>query len=141
MKRYSTLKTKAPLRARKPWNPKRSTLKVRTVLKATKPMKKVGKVGRANSAARKQIAIIAEKIDMKKCELGLVGCLISWPLAPAHRHKRAWYKGDAKLLADPKQWVCACQGCHDTIEFDPVLTEEIFMRLRGPAEGMNAAPL
>lgn len=135
MKRYSTLKTKTPLRTRKAWKPKRSPLK------ATKPMKKVGKVGRANSAARKKIAQIAEKLDMKKCELSLVDCTVSWPLAPAHRHKRAWYKGDAKLLADPKQWVCACQGCHDEIEFDPVLTEEIFIRLRGPEEGTNAAAL
>lgn len=134
MKRYSTLKTKTPLKARKPWNPKRSALKVRTVLKATKPMRKVGKVGRANSAARKKIASIAEKMEMKKCEIGLEGCLGAWPLAPAHRHKRAWYQGDAKLLADPRQWVCACQDCHDKIEFDGTLTEEIFLRLRGPAE-------
>lgn len=141
MKRYSTLKTKTPLRTRKAWKPVRKPLAVRTTLKATKPMKKVGKVGRANSAARKQIAIIAEKKDMKKCELGLAACMVSWPLAPAHRHKRAWYKGDAKLLADPKQWICACQSCHDQIEFDPMLTEEIFIRLRGPEEGTNAAAL
>lgn len=74
----------------------------------------------------------AAEMNLKRCEIGLPGCTETWPLAPAHRHKRAWYKGSAELLADPKQWVCACQVCHDQIEIDAALTEEIFMRLRGP---------
>lgn len=94
-------------------------------------MKRVGTVGKANRQARNAIASIAACNDMRRCEIGLDRCLGTWPLAPAHRHKRAWYKGDAALLADPRQWVCACQHCHDAIEFDAELTEHTFMRLRG----------
>lgn len=109
----------------------RTTLKSHTTLKAKKSMNKVGKNGKANKIARGLIADYAKVRDMKRCELNLEGCLKTWPLAPAHRHKRAWYKGDAVLLADPKQWVVACQCCHDQIEFDAGLTEEMFIKLRG----------
>lgn len=139
MKQYSTLKTRTPLRAKKMWNPTRTSLKTRSVLRGKKACKKVGKVGKSNVDARKLIAMHAKKHDLKLCELGpelkrlgiSVECLRTWPLAPAHRHKRAWYKGDATLLADPKQWVVGCQACHDKIEFDEKLTEEVFIKLRG----------
>jgi hypothetical protein len=129
--------------ARKPWGSvygksdkkkgltTRTTLKSHTTLKAKKNMNKVGKVGRANKTARGLIADYAKTMDMKVCELNLEGCTKTWPLAPAHRHKRAWYKGDAILLAAPKQWVVACQCCHDQIEFNAELTEEVFIKLRG----------
>lgn len=138
MKRFSTLKTLTGLKAKKPWRPERKSLQTRTTLKATKRIKKVGTVGRANHIARTAIATIAEKKDMKRCELGpvltalgITGCTKTWPLAPAHRHKRSWYKGDADLLAREDQWVAACTCCHDRIEHDSVLTEEVFVKLRG----------
>jgi len=109
----------------------RTTLKSHKQLKAKKRINKVGKVGRANKTARGLIADYAKVMDMKVCELNLEGCTKTWPVAPAHRHKRAWYKGDAILLADPKQWVVACQCCHDQFEFNAELTEEMFMSLRG----------
>lgn len=95
-------------------------------------MKKVGKTGQANKYSRDLIAQIAEKNQMTTCEIQLIDCMRSWPLAPAHRHKRAWYKGDVDKLADPKQWVTACVVCHDQIEHNASLTEEVFMKLRGP---------
>jgi len=50
----------------------------------------------------------------------------------AHRHKRRWYKGkDPSLLDDFNQTVLACQPCHEKIEYDKELTQEMFMRLRG----------
>lgn len=137
MNRYSTLQTRTPLRAKKRWDPIRKPLSrgtgltTHTSLKAKKNMRKVGKVGRANQTARALIADYAKIMDIKTCELELEGCLKTWPLAPAHRHKRAWYKGDPVLLAAPKQWVVACQCCHDQIEFDAQLTEEVFVKLRG----------
>ena len=94
-------------------------------------MRRIGKVGRANIASRKKIAEIAEEKELERCEINLEGCTKTWPLAPAHRHKRAYYKGDAEKLADEKQWVVACQNCHDLIEFNAALTEEVFIRLRG----------
>lgn len=96
------------------------------------PLRRIGKVGKANIEARKRIAQIAKERNLTYCEIQLGGCLGSFPLAPAHRHKRSWYHGDANKLADPRQWVAGCQSCHDRIEHDPELTEAIFMRLRGP---------
>jgi hypothetical protein len=109
----------------------RTTLKTHKVLKAKKNIRKVGKVGKANKTARGLIADYAKVMDLKTCEIKLEGCTGNWPVAPAHRHKRAFYKGDPVLLADPKQWVVACQCCHDQIEFDAALTEEVFIKLRG----------
>jgi hypothetical protein len=126
-----------PLQARTGLKPG-TGLKTRTTLKATKSIRKVGKVGKANIASRKAIARTAERMKLISCELGpelikygINVCTYNWPLAPAHRHKRAWYKGDEEKLADVKQWVCACQSCHDAIEFDAVLTEAVFKSLRG----------
>lgn len=151
MMRKTPLRAKTGLKARKPWNPPRkplqagsgfkntgSTLKTKTGLKAKKNIRKVGKVGKANIEARQMIAKKAEAMKLTHCELGPVlityginVCLYNFALAPAHRHKRAWYKGDAEKLADVKQWVAACVDCHDAIEHSAELTEAVFMRLRG----------
>lgn len=98
-------------------------------MKKTK-LNKIGVVGRANIEARQRIAEIAEEMGLNYCEIGFKGCTVSWPLYPAHRHKRSWYKGNVDSLADPSEWVSACINCHDRIENDPELTEETFKRLR-----------
>lgn len=115
-----------------------STLKTRTTLRASKPIRRVGKIGKANMEARKLIAKRAEALKLSTCELGPVliqyginVCLYNFAMAPAHRHKRAWYKGDVEKLADQKQWVCACVSCHNAIEHNKDLTEAVFMSLRG----------
>ena len=121
---------RTPFKRKSPLLPKKSTL-TPSRLKQTK-LRRIGKVGKANIAARGAIAQIAEEKNLTRCEIGFAGCTETWPLAPAHRHKRAWYKGDVKKLADYKQWVAACMHCHDTIEHNATLTEETFMKLRGP---------
>ncbi len=98
------------------------------------PLKKIGKTGSANIAARNIIAIIAEEKGLDYCEVDLYECMGNWPLAPAHRHKRAWYRGDVEKLSDYNEWVSACQNCHDQMEISPELTEEVFSRLRPKQE-------
>lgn len=93
-------------------------------------LKKIGRVGRANIESRNKIAEIAEEKGLNYCEIRLGGCLKNLYLAPAHRNKRVWYKGNAELLADYSQWVAACVNCHNFIEHDKALTEETFNRLR-----------
>lgn len=93
-------------------------------------LNKVGKLGKANKQARDKIAQIAEEHGLNYCEIGLEGCTGTWPLAPAHLHKRSWYKGDVDLLSDCSQWVSSCVVCHNLIEHDSELTEEVFDRLR-----------
>ena len=147
MNRHSTLKTKTPLRAKKPWGSTgsilkrtgtlatRTPLKSTTSLKAKKNIKKVGKIGKANKTARGLIADYAKKMKLDRCELNFEGCTKTWPLAPAHRYPRSFYKGDIVLLADPKQWVVACVTCHNILdrrtEESKKLTEEVFIKLRG----------
>lgn len=94
-------------------------------------LNKIGKVGRINIEARNRIAKICEEKNINRCEIQFEGCKDYMFLAPAHRHKRAWYQGDVELLSDYKQWVCACVFCHDKIEHDSNLTEEVFIKLRG----------
>lgn len=93
-------------------------------------MNKLGKIGKANRKARQLIAEQCEALNLNSCEIKLPGCTRTFGLAPAHRHKRVWYKGDHKLLADYRQWVAACQRCHDQIEVSRELTEIVFNRLR-----------
>jgi len=94
------------------------------------PLKKIGKIGKANIEARNKIAEIAEEKGLNYCELGFTGCSKGLFLAPAHRHKRQWYKGSAKLLADFNQWISACTNCHNVIEVNKDLTEGVFEKLR-----------
>lgn len=97
------------------------------------PLRKIGKVGDANIKARKIIAAICEEKGLNYCEIRFnkdVQCMGNWPLAPAHLHKRAWYKGDVALLSDYNQWVVACQVCHDHMEHDAELTQKVFKKLR-----------
>lgn len=139
MNRYSTLKRRTGLQQRSSLA-RTGTLKQRTSLKAKKSINRIGKIGQSNIKARKDIARKAEKKNLKTCEAGpellrlgiRTGCTKTWPLAPAHRHKRAYYKGDPDLLAADEQWIAACTNCHDRIEHDPELTEQIFLQLRGP---------
>lgn len=94
------------------------------------PLNKIGKIGNANKLARQKIAEIAEELSLNYCEIGLPSCLVTSFLAPAHKHRRGWYKGDVELLADYEQWVSACVNCHDKLEVDKELTERFFSKLR-----------
>lgn len=94
------------------------------------PLKKIGKIGVANKEARKRIAEIAEEKGLVNCEIRMGGCFNWMALAPAHRYKRSWYKGDVDKLSDYNEWVAVCVHCHNLIEIDPALTKEVFNRLR-----------
>jgi hypothetical protein len=91
------------------------------------PIRKVGKIGKANLKANK---IIREQEKPQYCELSFPDCTRGLFLTIAHRHKRVWYKGDPELLADKNQWIVACVNCHDKIEHNQELTEKVFNNLR-----------
>ena len=95
-------------------------------------MKKIGKIGKINIEARKKIADMCESENLNYCELNIsIACFKTAYLAPAHRHKRIWYRKCPEKLHDRKQWLIACINCHDKIEVDKKLTEEVFLKLRG----------
>jgi hypothetical protein len=83
---------------------------------------------------RKELKKEFEEKGITSCELGLVGCKRDNFLSFAHRHKRAWYydKDERRLLGSFEQVLLLCiYPCHDTLEKDSKLTEEIFIKLRG----------
>lgn len=65
------------------------------------------------------------------CELKLNGCWYNNGLSFAHRHKRKEYWSRPGKLGDFNQVVLACAECHDQIENNEELTEELFIKLRG----------
>lgn len=110
---------------------KRTPLKRKTALKAKSwGIKTIGKRGKANRKSRNMISQIAAQNNLYTCEAKLDGCMGTFGIAPAHRHKRDHYNGDAEKLADPQEWVAACQWCHDIMEKSKEKTEEVFERLR-----------
>ena len=93
-------------------------------------MKRIGKIGKANILANKKIKEQLQYDQINYCEMRLDGCMVSSFLQIAHRHKRAWYKGEPDLLADKNQWVLACHNCHEKTEWNRELNDEVFNRLR-----------
>lgn len=98
-------------------------------MKRGKGINRIGKTGKANIEANKRLREHFNGVTA--CEMRLVGCMVSWPLQFAHRHKRIWYKGDVDKLSDPKQVVIACQHCHELTEHNRPLNDSVFLALRG----------
>lgn len=94
-------------------------------------LRKIGKIGRANIQANKKLKELFLDKGTGYCEMRLEGCLMNWPLQFCHRHRRQWYKGDVKKLSDYKQVVIGCQNCHEKIDRNQELLEEVFKKLRG----------
>ena len=93
-----------------------------------------GKQGAINAKANKKIAEMWEYEQINYCEIGLPGCMRTWPLQNVHRHRRNWYYNQPELLWDFNQVVRGCQVCHEQLdrrtEEAKQLTEEVFNRLR-----------
>lgn len=75
-----------------------------------------------------------QEMGITSCEIQLEGCRGNFIMSFAHRHKRAWYNTQPELLGDIKQVVLGCCYCHDRIEKSAPLTQEVFLRLRGPED-------
>lgn len=93
-------------------------------------MKRIGRIGKANIQANKILKEIYYKKGIDSCEIRLDGCLGQFTSAFAHKHKRSWYNGNVELLSSFNETILACQNCHNIIENDKILTEEVFKRLR-----------
>ena len=94
-----------------------------------------------NKAANARIRAYCDEMGISHCEIRLPGCMGRFGLSNAHRHKRVWYKRfewdeqeTIEALSDPTEWVKGCAYCHQRIEKDKELTEEVFMRLRGESD-------
>jgi hypothetical protein len=92
-------------------------------------MKALGKIGKINVKARKEIARIAEEKGITRCEIQYNDRCMGEAHAPAHRHSRTWYRSQPELLSDYSEWVGACQYCHSIMDATKA-QEEVFERLR-----------
>ena len=94
-------------------------------------LKKNGKRYKINREANKKLKELFTEKRIRDCEIGLEGCCGNYlGLQFCHRKKRSWYYSRPELLSDFKQVVLGCPVCHNRIEHNPKLTEEVFKRLR-----------
>jgi hypothetical protein len=93
-------------------------------------MKQIGKIGKINLKANKILKDKFTELGIGYCEIQLPGCMGTFGLSFAHRHKRMWYRSQPELLSSIDQVVLSCASCHQKIEQDAKLTEEVFERLR-----------
>ncbi len=102
------------------------------------PIRRVGKIGKRNIEANKEIADMWMELGVTACEVRLnENCQGMNLLTNMHRHKRVWYRSCPEKLHDYRHVVRACMYCHQKCEYDKLLTERIFLALRGreDAEG------
>jgi len=78
----------------------------------------------------KLIKLFKEK-GITSCEIKLDKCWGKNYLSFAHRHKRKYYLDKPELIIEFNQVVSACPYCHNAIEDNKELTEQIFIKLRG----------
>lgn len=67
-----------------------------------------------------------EKKQITTCEVRLSGCAYNNFLSFAHRYKR----NDPRCTHTFNGTILSCIPCHQKIEYDKKLTEEIFKKLR-----------
>lgn len=91
-------------------------------------IRKVGKVGKANSRAIYHLKKLFTSKGITTCEY----CGADNYLTYAHRHKRVWYRSCLEKLYDFLQVLLLCQTCHNMIEYNAERTEHLFLSLRGP---------
>jgi len=93
-------------------------------------LKKIGRHGRINIKANRILKEKFSELGIFWCEPKLDGCLRTFGLSFAHKHKRNWYYSQQELLWSINEVVIACASCHIRMEADKELTEEVFNRLR-----------
>jgi hypothetical protein len=64
------------------------------------------------------------------CEGNLSGCMRTFGLSFAHRHKRHHYYSCPEKLGDFNEVLLLCASCHAKIEYSKSLTEKLFEKLR-----------
>lgn len=89
---------------------------------------KIGKVGKRNLNANKELKIKYQELGITRCEK----CNTEMFLTFAHKHKREWYRKQERqhLLADMNETLLLCQKHHDEIEVSKEKTEKLFSELR-----------
>lgn len=90
----------------------------------------MGKQAKINREANKKLKEMYTSMGIDYCELNLKGCWRNNALSIAHKHKRIWYLKHPELLYALSETIVACVPCHQRIEGNRQLTEEVFTKLR-----------
>lgn len=88
--------------------------------------RRIGKQGKVNLRANQKLKKIYQEKGINSCEIKLDGCLGNMFCGFAHRKKRQEYYKTPELLSDFNETLLACVKCHQKIEGNRKLTEEIF---------------
>lgn len=91
--------------------------------------KKIGKITQRNVEANKKLKQIYLEKGITKCELKFEGCMYNWGLGFAHKEKRWKYIKTPEKLSDFNETILACTMCHNRIENDKKLTNDVFAKL------------
>lgn len=97
-------------------------------MKRTK-LRRIGEQGRKNLLANKKLKGIYFEKGIITCELRFKGCTRDWGLSFAHKHKRYWYH-TREGLDSFEETILACLNCHNIIEGNEELTNQLFKELR-----------
>jgi len=79
---------------------------------------------------RAKLKKIYEEKGIIQCEANLEGCLHNWILGFHHKRKRVEYIKYPEKLGEFSETILVCQSCHDILESNRKLTEEMFKKLR-----------
>lgn len=90
----------------------------------------IGKIGRRNIDANKILKKVYLEAGITSCELGFENCCGDNFLSFAHKEKRERYRLYPEKLYDMNETLLACIPCHEEIEKNKQLTQEVFERLR-----------
>lgn len=104
------------------------------------PIRKVGKVGKSNATANKNLAAMWHEKSIYYCEVHRERCVgTMFGLQNLHRHPRIWYRSNPELLYAFEQVIRGCQMCHDEVDgrslkhsMSPEEKIKLFELLRGP---------
>lgn len=87
----------------------------------------MGKHTDINKKANIRLKALFESKNITRCEI----CGSDNFLSFAHRKKRIEYRKHPELLSDFNEVILACVPCHQKIEYNKELTNQVFTRLRG----------
>jgi len=91
---------------------------------------KLGKRTKTWNKDRAKLKLIYQEKGITTCELRFEGCWVNNALGFAHKHKRSYYLLWPDQLGTFTETILACNPCHQKIEYDKKLTEEMFDKLR-----------
>lgn len=104
-------------------------------------LKQIGKIGRINQKANREIAKLWVEHGIDFCEvcpvlhgMDLLGWQCGQASSNAHRKSRRYYRLHPNMLYSINQVVRACQMAHTFIDEHTSIREDVFVELRGKDE-------